>query len=264
MFKLQVLVTTMHQSDTSKYENMNLQSDAVIANQADAFFLLEEDKNGHIIKMVTTKTRGVSINRNIALMHSSSDAEYVMFADDDQEFVEGYEKIIEDELQKCPDADALKFYCQSKNRPLSFVRPRKLKRVNRSRVMSTGAPCMVFRRSFLIENSLYFQSNLGPGAEIFCGEDSVFFCDFFKAKGKMYVSPILLSYVDQGNSSWYEGITERYLEAIGYIYSRIYRRIAMLAIYRRVFKLKGKTNKFTFAQMVSIMRKGMKKQRGKE
>ena len=33
--KLEVLVTTMHQKDISKYISMNLQTDAVIANQAD-------------------------------------------------------------------------------------------------------------------------------------------------------------------------------------------------------------------------------------
>ena len=33
--KIEVLVTTMHQSDITKYHEMNLQTDAVIANQAD-------------------------------------------------------------------------------------------------------------------------------------------------------------------------------------------------------------------------------------
>ena len=33
--KIEVLVTTMHQKDFSKYKEMNLQTDAVIANQAE-------------------------------------------------------------------------------------------------------------------------------------------------------------------------------------------------------------------------------------
>lgn len=261
MGNLQVLVTSMNQTDTSKYEKMNLQTDAIIANQADGCFFLEEERDGCTVKMITTNTRGLSINRNLAIMYS--DAEYIMFADDDQRFVDGYENLIAKELQKCPDADAVKFYCESINRPLMYKRPDKLKKAGKSRMMSTGVPCLVVRRSFLVENCLYFQSNLGSGARWFCGEDSAFFSDFYKAKGKLYVSPILLSYVDQGNSTWYEGITERYIESLGYCYSRIYGKLAILAIYRRAFRMQKNTKEFSFASIVAILKRGMNKQRGK-
>lgn len=259
MSKIQVLVTSMHQTDTSKYESMNLQGDAIIANQADDFFLLEEKRGDHTVKLVTTKTRGLSINRNIALMHS--DAEYIMFADDDQTFVDGYEELIEKEFQKCPKADAIKFYCESINRPLKFKKTDKLKRAGKTLMMSTGVPCLVIKRSFLVKKCLYFQSNIGSGAQHFCGEDSAFFSDFYKAKGKIYVSPILLSYVDQSESTWYEGITERYLEALGYIYSRVYGNLALLAIYRRAFRLRRQTKEFSFKTMIMVMKIGMKNQK---
>ena len=120
MGKIEVLVTTMFQKDTSKYESMNLQTDAIIANQSDDCFYIEERKGDSTVKMVTTNTRGVSRNRNMALAYAT--AEYVMFADDDQVMVDNYEKVIEDEFRKCPNADAIKFYCEStnKDRPMSF------------------------------------------------------------------------------------------------------------------------------------------------
>ena len=146
MSKIQVLVTTMHQADTSKYESMNLQTDAIIANQADNCSYIEEQKGEHTVKMITTNTRGLSVNRNIALMYATAD--YIMFADDDMNFVDGYEKIIDEEIKKCPKADAIKFYCQSINRPLSFKQPKKLKKVGKREIMSAGVVCLVIKRQF--------------------------------------------------------------------------------------------------------------------
>ena len=54
MSKLEVLVTTMHQSDFSKFYQMNLQTNAVIANQTDKNEYVEANINGHRVKMVST------------------------------------------------------------------------------------------------------------------------------------------------------------------------------------------------------------------
>ena len=263
MSKIEVLVTSMHQKDTSKYEKMNLQGDAVIANQADDCFYVEEQKGEHTVKMITTNTRGTSINRNLAIMYSN--AEYVIFSDDDQVFVDGYEQIIEDEFKKCPKADAIKFYCESTNkkRPLSFKQPSRLKRVGKKEIMSAGVHLLAIKRQFLLDSHLSFQINMGPGKEIYCGEDSAFLSDFIESKGKIYVSPKLLGYVEQTDSSWFEGITERYLNAMGYVYARIYGKLAILAIYRRAYKLRKKVNNFNLLQMIKLMKKGMKQQRVK-
>ena len=261
--KIQVLVTTMHQKDTSKYESMNLQSDAIIANQADDVFYIEEQKGEHTVKMITTNTRGLSINRNIALMYA--DADYIMFADDDQVLVDGYEKIIENEFKKCPNADAIKFYCESTNkeRPMSFKRPNKFHKVKKSEVMSSGVHCLVIKHQSLLSKNLFFQNNLGSGAEIICGEDTAFISDALRTKNNIYASPMLLSYVNQGESSWFKGYDKRYFISIGYVYSRIYGKLAILAIYRRAYRLKNKTKDFTFSDMVKLMKKGMKQQRNK-
>ena len=46
MSRLAVLVTTMNEQDHSKYSEMNLQTDAVIANQADFEGFTETEKEG--------------------------------------------------------------------------------------------------------------------------------------------------------------------------------------------------------------------------
>ena len=78
--KLEVLVTTMHQTDFSKYYDMILSTNAVIANQADCN--CEETKiiGGHTVKLITTHTRGLSLNRNTAISNISNTTEYIIFA----------------------------------------------------------------------------------------------------------------------------------------------------------------------------------------
>lgn len=258
---LEILVTTMHQNDTSKYEQMNLKSDAIIANQANDCSFVEEKKGDHTVKMITTNTRGLSVNRNIAIAYSTAD--YILFADDDVVFVDGYEKIIEEEFKKCPKANAIKFYCESTNpqRPLSFKKPKRLKATNKAAIMSAGVVCLAISRAFLENNGLYFQKNLGAGAEIFCGEDSAFFSDFFKARGKMYVSPMMIALVGQDESSWFKEYDERFFVSTGYVYGRIYGRMAIFAAIRRAYRMKNKTKDYSFLQLIQLMKKGMKQQR---
>ena len=102
MSRLQVLVTTMHQSDFSKYSQMNLQTDAVIANQADSNEIQCQKIGDSNVQLVTTATRGLSRNRNIALAHSNQKAEYLLFSDDDLIFADGYEQLIITEFEKHP------------------------------------------------------------------------------------------------------------------------------------------------------------------
>ena len=66
--KLVVLVTTMHQNSFEIYSKMNLQTDAVIANQADENSYKETTIEGHSVRFITTDSRGLSRNRNIALV----------------------------------------------------------------------------------------------------------------------------------------------------------------------------------------------------
>lgn len=256
---IEVLVTTMHQSDISKYREMNLQTNAVIANQADTCAFEESDANGRRVRLVTTDTRGLSFNRNIALTYSSADI--IMFADDDLVLVDGYEKIITDTFEAHPNADAIKFYCESTNpdRPLSYKRPASFRKASKKVLMSSGVPCFAIKRRFLLDNNIFFDVNLGAGAKIFCGEDSVFFDRILKQKCNIYLSPELLSYVNQGESSWFKGYDEQFFISSGFVYARLYGILAPLVILRRAKNTKKHKNcTVSFARMVSLMMKGFR------
>ena len=80
--KIQVLVAAVGQTDRSLPQKMNIQTDAIVANQCDENSVEQFEWNGHNVKYLNFVERGVGLNRNNALMRA--DADICLFADDDK------------------------------------------------------------------------------------------------------------------------------------------------------------------------------------
>lgn len=260
MSKFEILCVTMHQTDFSKIKEMNIHSDVVFSNQADTNSYEEKEFEGHIAKMITTNTRGASINRNLAILYSTADI--VVFADDDQEFVDGYENMILDEFKNHPEADAIKFFCIStdKERPLAYKQAPRFQRAKLRNLMSAGPHALAIRREMLLRRELRFAEHIGPGRELYCGEDSFFYKDMLDKGVAVYESPLMVSYVHQEKSTWFEGYTERYFLTVGYIYAKLYGALATLAMIRRAYRIhRSRAVQYSMMDMIRMMRKGIVK-----
>ena len=169
MPKLQILITTMHDKDLSRYHRMNLQSDAVFANQADEYRYLAEEINGHHVQQVTTATRGSSRNRNIALGYSDKEADFIMFSDDDLRFFDGYESLIFEEFEKHPDADAIRFnladVSEEEDGRVKIKQIKHFYKANRWNSGSFAIYAMVMRRESFVKANVRFNEDFGPGTE---------------------------------------------------------------------------------------------------
>ena len=86
----EILCVTMNQSDFSKIGEMNIHSNVLFANQADSVRADRLDFEGHKARMITTDSRGVGVNRNIAL--SFAEADICLLADDDIRYENGLEE----------------------------------------------------------------------------------------------------------------------------------------------------------------------------
>lgn len=235
---LQVLVTTMHKNDMSKYKSMNLQTDAVIANQADRNEYCEAEINGHQVKMITTDTRGTSRNRNIALAHSSQKADLILFSDDDLVFSDGYEDKIFAEFEKHPEAEAIKFNIHdlSTTRKISMKRIECFEKATRRNMSSSGVCGLVVKRDIIKANNLHFHENFGPGTPNRNGEDTIFLMEMLDKGVALYRSPIDIAGIDQMESSWFSGFKEEYFQTAGKILYTCYPRIAHLLAIRSAYK----------------------------
>ena len=261
--KICVLVTTMHQSDFSRYDDMNLQSDAVIANQCDINEITETVVGGHKVKMVSTDGRGASLNRNIAMEHSYED-EYLLFADDDLVFADGYEDVIATEFEAHPEAEAIKFNLRfTGDGSRTSMKPiEKWERATRKNMSSSGVWGIVIKRNVLKRVNLFFDESFGPGTANYCGEDTIFVQSLLKRKVRMYRSDKYIAAVDQKNSSWYEGRTKRYYETVGMVFQRIYPGAAWLLAVRSSYKHSKKDGSgLSFAEMLKCYTDGINRVR---
>lgn len=265
MSKLEVLVTTMCQSDFSKYSQMNLQTDAILANQTVDNNYSEIKVNGSCVKMVSSDSRGVSRNRNIALAHSSQKVDLLVFSDDDLVFNDGYEQVILEEFERHPEAEAIKFNLHdlSSVRKIGMQRIERFEKATRRNMSSSGVCGLVVKRDVLIRHNLHFNENFGPGTKNFCGEDTIFLMEMLDKKVKFYRSPVDVAGIDQTESTWNEGHNERYFSTLGMVIGTIYPKASYLIVIRSAFKAyRRKDSGMGFWKILSCYYRGILRKKG--
>ena len=90
---LEVLVSTMTQvSINNLIKEMNIKTNAIIINQCDNHSFNKLEFNGNQILVYSFAERGVGLSRNSCMMRATADI--CVFADDDEVFLDDYEKII--------------------------------------------------------------------------------------------------------------------------------------------------------------------------
>ena len=262
MSKLEVLVTTMYQSDFSKFYQMNLQTNAVIANQTDKNEYVEANINGHRVKMVSTNSRGLSRNRNIAIVHAEQSSELFVFSDDDLIFNDGYEQLILNEFEKFPEAEAIKFNLHdiSDTRKISMRRIQKFEKATRKNMSSSGVCGLVVRQDVMKKYSLFFHENFGTGTENYCGEDTIFLMELIEKKVQVYRSPVDIAGIDQTESTWFHGHDEQFFMTVGKVLGSIYPRLSYILIIRSAWKAyKRNDSGMRFIKILSSYYQGVRK-----
>ena len=150
--RVEVLVAAVN-SRPDIFDAINIHELGVVANQISPENASQEDKKG--TAFVSTKTRGVGINRNIALLHASE--KFVLFADDDMRYLDDFEETILRAFKAIPNADMVIFNLKYKNSPVKNNR-RVVKKIGRVRIwnaLNYGAP-----RIGTVKNLAHFSDSL--------------------------------------------------------------------------------------------------------
>lgn len=215
IMKLEVLVATMHQTDHSLLEKMNIQSDAIIANQCDRNEVEDFEYNGHKIKYISFAERGVGLNRNNALMRAKGDI--TVIADDDMVYVDNYSEIIKEQFKQNPEADVIIFNLYEK-KPSRYIIKEKFK-VNFKNYMRFGAARIAFRTRRITKNGICFNQHFGGGTEHSAGEDVLFLTDCLKKKLNIIAVPVFIAYLTEDReSTWFEGYTDKFFKDKGVLF----------------------------------------------
>ena len=227
MEKLQVLVATMHQTDLSLVEKMNLRCSAVIANQADR----EQIQTQGAVKMITTATRGVGLNRNIALL--AADGDILLFADDDMVYEDDMPQMVTSAFRDHPEADVLIFGIDiTKDGRITERRRLKNRRIRLWNAMRYGAVRIAVRRQALLRHNIMFHQMFGGGCPFSAGEDSLFLKACLDHGLKVYGHEYSLGQCCKDSSSWFVGYNEKYFYDKGVLVRKLFPRSChVMALY---------------------------------
>ena len=203
----------MHQKDFSKIKSMNVHSDIVYANQTDETSYCEHRFEGHTAKMISTQTRGVGVNRNLALTYATG--KYCLFADDDIIYRDDLEKTVVSEFEAHPDADVFIFHLETDdpNRPQrQYAKTRRVLPWDR---MPWGGFRVAIRLSSVQKANLWFTTLFGGGCIFPSGEDSLWLIEAKRKGLRFYVSDKTIGFISFADSSWFTGYDAKYFYGRG-------------------------------------------------
>ena len=258
--KIEVLLATMFfESEKEELlEKMNIETDIIVGNQCD------ENKNEHFqhdgcnVTVLSRNERGVGRNRNTCLFYSGADV--VLFADNDVRYYEGYASKIEGFYASHPDADVVIFNFQEArgDDPLHDINRKDKKAVLRD-VTKFGTWAVSVKRSSVLKKRISFSLLFGGGTRYGCGEDTIFLTDCCRKGLNVYLSSETLGEVIHKESTWYNGITRKYVYDKGALFHAILPKMYTAAIFYHVFKHRERYSQYgNFKSVYSTMLAGAK------
>jgi glycosyltransferase involved in cell wall biosynthesis len=254
---LQVLVATMNQTDRSLVETMNIDSEAIIANQCEQVGLEEFDYRNHKVKVYSFNDRGIGMNRSNALIRANADL--CILADDDIVYYDNYNELIIKSFEEHKDADVILFnFDEAVSK--RFVISKKMK-IGYFNYMRFGAVRIAFRRRSVVKHGINFNILFGGGTEFSGGEDTLFLKSCLDHKLKIIALPITLGKLEETRpSTWFDGYTENYFINRGALFAALSPRFAKLLCIQFILRrFKSFDSKLTPNKAFQLMVEGIRR-----
>ena len=279
---VQVLIAAVNQEPEKLIKQMNIQSDAILVNQCDRYAVetisIGSARNRHgdkeqnadekydegktpTLQVYHMAERGVGLSRNTALMRATGDI--CLFSDQDIVYEDGYEKAMLQEFEHHPEADMIVFNIQIGKERQTYHNAQ-WKKVHWYNCGRYGAVSFAIRREKLLESGVTFSLLFGGGAKYSAGEDSLFIKQFMDKGYQVYASPVTIGREAEGESTWFEGYTEKFFFDRGVLYHFLYGRLAKPWAFRFLLAHKDKMCRdYSVKQAYEIMKRGIKEGAGR-
>lgn len=218
---IEVLISAMNQTDIGIAERTKCKTNTLIINQTDINDYCEGEINGYTVRMISTKERGLSRSRNMAVLNSEADI--CLLCDDDEILIDNYPEIITSAFNEFPEADIISFDWMLSNKIDEKRKYRKLFKYGKKnkagkapRFKVYSSVSLAFRRKRVIEKNVLFDERFGSGSGIIsAGEESVW-QNKAKRKGlKVYYYPELIAEITSEDSKWFKGYDEHFYYDLG-------------------------------------------------
>lgn len=257
--RVQVLVAAVNADVPKLVEKMNLQTDAIIVNQCDHYGYEELAYAGCRIRVFSMAERGVGLSRNTALMRS--DADLLLFSDEDIRLEDDYEDKIRKGFSENPDADVLLFNMKIDPSRATYHNASK-HRVRWYNYGRYGIVETVVRREAVLRSGISFSLLFGGGARYSNGEDNLFLHDCLKKGLHVYTETANIGEEILRESTWFHGYTEKFFFDRGALYAYLYGAMAQVWTLRYLLvKKKVVCTEIPFAKAYRLMRDGIREGR---
>ena len=252
--KLQVLVSTMHQTDHSLLEKMNIHSDAIVINQCDRDCTERFTFRGYDILWMSFNERGVGLSRNNALMRASGDI--LLFADDDVVYTDDYVEKITYYFENNPKSDLIVFNLCSlnPNRPEAIVE--KEYKLHWYNSLKFGAVRIAIRTDAIRKANVFYSLIFGGGAKYSSGEDTLFIIQCLKKGIRGLASKEIIGLVKQEESTWFNGFNAKYFFDKGVLMRQCFGPWTKLLLIALLTKNSKESHEFGFIKALCLAFKG--------
>lgn len=254
--KLQVLVSTMHQTDHSLLERMNIRTDAIVVNQCDRNEIETFEYNGHKIQWISLNERGVGLSRNTAFMRA--DADIVLLADEDVVYDDDYESTVCEAFEQNKKTALMVFNIESMNEKRPEYIDKKTHTLRFTNCLRYGAFRIALRPQTIRRANISFSLMFGGGAKYQAGEDNLFITNCLQKHIRCVASDRKIGTVKQENSTWFKGYDEKYYLDRGALFAAMYGRLAIFMLCLLEMKNIGRKSELTFMKRLFLEIKGAK------
>ncbi len=224
----EVLLSAMYLENEDYIDTLGIHTDCVVINQCDRML---EKKVRHAttagdvdVTYIETTQRGLSKSRNMAIAASSGPV--CILCDNDVEYVDDYDRIINDAFSRHADADVIVFFIKRPERdhPV-FDKDTKMGYLS---VLKIFSPEIAFRKYSVAD--IRFNEMFGAGAKYFMGEENIFLYECLKKHKKIVYVPCMIAKVRDEESTWFKGYNREFFISRGANYAAMSRLFSIILI----------------------------------
>ena len=259
------LISCMFQ-DKSIVERTKVQANAVVINQCDEDnvdeydFTNSEGKLCHV-KFISTRERGLSRSRNMAIRNCVDDI--CIVCDDDEELADGYEKRIQEGYNFYNDASVVTYKIdRDYDNHRKYPSPPGIKHSLAS-ILKTNSLEITFKREDIISKEILFDEKMGSGTGNGSGEEEKFLMDIRRSGLSLYFYANTIAKVHKGESQWFNGFDATYFSNKGWALRRILGgpKSIIYLCYFVMFHYKQFRSDISFIQLIKSLMSGWRSKR---
>jgi glycosyltransferase involved in cell wall biosynthesis len=170
------------------------------------------------IELIRVTCKGLSKSRNIALARSS--APYLLFADDDIQYLPDTIDVILQGFEDIPDADVITFRFADGKGAHQKSYPKGIMRHRAKSLFRVSSVEVALRREVVLGTNVRFDERFGLGSELPVSEENIFLTDLLKRGMKIFYYPadILIHPEVTSGNTW----GKKHLIARGALFKRVF------------------------------------------